>query len=336
MSGPLEPELVADAARLAALEPDWWRLWRRSAAATPFGTPAWLLPWWRSFAPGRLAAIAVHRAGALVALAPFYLEEGPFGQRLLPLGIGVSDHLDVLLDPDHATDAGRVLSGRLAVSREWRSVEIEELAPGAAARGLPVPPGCTESAAAQSACPVLTLPGPGGDPLATVPAGQRRKVRMARHRAARRGGQVAAVEPAELAGFLGELERLHMARQEVRGEQGVFRDPRVLAFQSEALPRLSDAGLLRATRLTIEGRVAGAYVGFLAGGKAYAYLGGFDEAFAFESPGTVLLAHAIEDAVSEGCGEFHCLRGREPYKYQWGAVDRYNERRSFLRTEPPT
>jgi len=40
---------------------------------------------------------------------------------------------------------------------------------------------------------------------------------------------------------------------------------------------------------------------------------------------------AIEAAIAEGAREFHFLRGREAYKYEWGAVDRWNRRRSFRR-----
>ena len=41
---------------------------------------------------------------------------------------------------------------------------------------------------------------------------------------------------------------------------------------------------------------------------------------------TLLIAHALEDAVSRGDSEFDFLRGNEPYKYRWGAVDRFNRR----------
>ena len=40
---------------------------------------------------------------------------------------------------------------------------------------------------------------------------------------------------------------------------------------------------------------------------------------------------AIEAARQDGAREFHFLRGQEVYKYEWGAVDRRNRRRSFLR-----
>ena len=48
---PLSAEIVTNAARLTALQPDWWTLWDRSPAATPFQSPAWLLAWWRNFSP---------------------------------------------------------------------------------------------------------------------------------------------------------------------------------------------------------------------------------------------------------------------------------------------
>ena len=46
MSPALVAALVEDEAGLEALAPEWWELWRRCPAATPFQSRAWLLPWW--------------------------------------------------------------------------------------------------------------------------------------------------------------------------------------------------------------------------------------------------------------------------------------------------
>jgi CelD/BcsL family acetyltransferase involved in cellulose biosynthesis len=51
------------------------------------------------------------------------------------------------------------------------------------------------------------------------------------------------------------------------------------------------------------------------------YLSGFDPQWAAFSPGVLLIAHAIEEAIREGQQEFDFLRGNEPYKYLWGAQD---------------
>ena len=52
------------------------------------------------------------------------------------------------------------------------------------------------------------------------------------------------------------------------------------------------------------------------------------------SPGTLLIAYALEDAVSRGDSEFDFLRGNEPYKYRWGARDRFNRRVLHVPTTP--
>jgi CelD/BcsL family acetyltransferase involved in cellulose biosynthesis len=111
----------------------------------------------------------------------------------------------------------------------------------------------------------------------------------------------------------------------------VLADETVQAFQADAIGRLGEAGLLRLFLLRIGDATAGAYYGFHHGSRAFAYIGGFDPDFTFESPGTILMGHAIEEAVREGAREFHLLRGQEAYKYEWGAIDRWNQRRSFRR-----
>lgn len=328
----MSPRLVATMIRTRAdLEtsaPDWWDLWRRCPDATPFTAPAWLIPWWQVFEPGSLRTVAIRDNGRLVGLAPFYLEEGPLGRRLLPLGIGLSDMFDVLLDPAYEGVAEAIIEA-MEAEPDWSSWHLEEVPEGAEALALPCPAGCTDEVSTQGARPVLDLAGTPA--LASLPSAKRRKLRMAGHRAARRGGIVETVRPDDAPGFLADLIRLHGARWTARDEAGVLCDDRVRRFHEASLPALAEAGLARLYRLVIEGRVAGAHYGLQHGKAAYAYLGGFDPDFAFESPGTILLGHAIEAAVREGASRFDLLRGREPYKYEWGAADRWNRLRVIRR-----
>jgi len=113
----------------------------------------------------------------------------------------------------------------------------------------------------------------------------------------------------------------------------VLADPRVRRFHGDAILGLLQAGLARLYALEIGGSTAGVYYGFVHAGRAFAYLHGFDPTYEYESPGTILVGHAIEEAVREGAREFHFLRGRESYKYRWGARDRWNRRRTFRRVE---
>jgi CelD/BcsL family acetyltransferase involved in cellulose biosynthesis len=322
---------------LEALAPAWWALWRRAPQATPFQAPAWLIPWWRSFQPGELQTIAVEADGRLVALAPLYLETGPLGRRLLPVGISLSDYLDVLLDPDVAPDAGAAIMAHLAGAEwPWEVLELQELAPGAAALALPVAAGLEETSAGQSACPVLTLPG-GVEGLAEcIPARQRRKLRMARNRAERLGGvDIVRADGNSSQAFLQALFDLHRARWRSRGASGVLDSAEVRRFHRAAIGGLAEAGLARLYEVRSEGRTIGAYYGLVHGGRALAYLTGFDPAYERISPGTLLVGHAIAEAVREGAREFHFLRGQETYKYGWSAADRWNRRRLFRRAPAP-
>jgi CelD/BcsL family acetyltransferase involved in cellulose biosynthesis len=60
------------------------------------------------------------------------------------------------------------------------------------------------------------------------------------------------------------------------------------------------------------------------------YIGGFDPEWSRYSPGSIVLLAAVETAAREGAREFHFLRGREPYKYRFGAHDTGTCRRMLV------
>ena len=135
---------------------------------------------------------------------------------------------------------------------------------------------------------------------------------------------------ATLPGLQAELIRLHQVRWTAAGEAGVLADPAVLALHQDSAPGLLRAGVLRLEALRMGGRVIAAIMALLAPGRILFYLSGYDAAHAFISPGTLLLGAMLEDAVREGRTEAHFLRGREAYKYAWGAVDQMNATCSLL------
>lgn len=305
------------------MEPHWRRLWALCPDATPFQAPAWLLPWWDAFGPGELATLAVWEGPELAALCPLYRENGDEGPRLLPLGIGISDVCGGLVDPAREEAAAALVAAgllRLGLPVLWA-----DLPQGAWAARLPAPAGWTVETGSGTPSPVIPIDGTalhdGGLPDA-VPAGKRRKVRMAGHRVERRGGAIA--RPLDAIGtepFLEVLEDLHARRWQQRGEAGVLQDGRVRAFHRRALPRLLANGLADAEVIEIEGRPAAAYYGLRDGDTSYAYLGGIDPDFERESPGTLVMARALARATARGARRFNLLRGQEAYKYAWGAVD---------------
>jgi CelD/BcsL family acetyltransferase involved in cellulose biosynthesis len=332
MRADLTADHIEDAEAFAALAPEWWDLWRRAPFTTPFQSPAWLVPWWNHFRSGELFVVTIRHGERLVGLAPFYIEDGALGRRVLPIGISISDYLDVLIDAAFAQAAGTVLVENVVSNHaRWDAWNLEELAPDAAALRLPRPETCEEQLATQSACPVLAFSADQTDLMAALPRAKRSNLILARNRAARRGAAIEQANAETAPGMFDLLVQLHNARWQSRGEAGVLADERVRNFQRAALPGLMQAGLLRLYVLRIGGEPAAAHYGFVHRDRAYVYLTGFNPGFAFESPGVILLAHAVEQALAEGAREIHFLRGREAYKYEWGAADRWNMRRSFRR-----
>lgn len=299
---------------LEALLPEWDTLCARVPGSTPFQSPRWLLPWWRAFGTG-MPRVAIERtAGTLASVLPLYLLDEPDGRKLLPIGAGTTDYLDALGDP------APLLSAVLARARTdgVTHCDLIEVPPGSALPGVSPPPGWFAEWSASSPCPVLTL--------SALPSGIRRKLRMNRHRANRTGGwRTETAGPGTVQEFLDALVRLHQARWTAQGKPGVLASPPVVNCLREAAPLLLKAGLLRLQVLHVAGTLAAVIFALLAPGRIFFYLSGFDEAHAFVSPGTLLLGAMLEEAAAEGRTEAHLLRGREPYKYAWGGVDRFNQ-----------
>lgn len=290
---------------LEALRPEWSALWERCPSATPFQTPEWLLPWWESFGAGQLAAFALRADGKLAGVAPFWID----GAVLRLLGAGISDYLDVLIEPECRRAAANALWRRI-LELPWQRCEFTDLPSGSLILET-LPPHLEAAVGPCAVCPVLKLP----------PA-HRPNVQRNLRRYGRSLGPLENVSPQTLDEYVDALFRLHSARWSDRGEPGVLADPVLQAFHRRAAAGLLATGRLLLCGLRREGSLAAVIYGFQGHGRIWTYLSGFDPAAARLSPGTVALGLALERAARAGCREADFLRGGEPYKYAWGARDR--------------
>jgi CelD/BcsL family acetyltransferase involved in cellulose biosynthesis len=308
---------------LDALAPEWHELWKRDPNATPFQSPAWLIPWAKHFTAGEFCCISVRAEGQLFAFIPTFAWHNPetFARELLLLGTGISDYCDALCAPghEHAIEAAME---RLRDCGGWDVLNFQELR--ASSRLL------NERSESQSIAPVIELPSALDELGDVIPKAQLQNLNYYRRRAAKLEScrwQIA--DRQSLDGMLNELFALHSARW---CERGVFVHEKLRAFHREAARGLLSIGALRLYRLTIGSETAAVLYGFSSHGRTYYYLSGFDPKFASVSPGTLIIGHAIEQAVREGCTHFDFLRGAERYKYLWGAKDTQTFRRVERRT----
>lgn len=313
----LEVEEITSTAGLEALRSEWWALWRRTPEATPFQSPAWLLPWWQIFGQGELLTLAFREHGRLTGLLPLYVLKAEGCRKLLPLGIGITDRLDPLLTAALARLAVRHLASRAHV---FDRIDLMELAADSPLLSVAAPEGWGDEVQACEPRPVLTLPQGPEELRRAVP--RLGKLGYYRRRAAALGrAEIRTATERTLAEHLDALFRLHGARWTERGEPGVLADREVQAFHRLAAAALLSSGLLRGYALHIDDRIAAVLHGFADRRRFHAYLGGHDPDLRHPGPGALMIGHAIEEACREGLESFDFLRGREPYKYAWGAVD---------------
>ena len=318
---------VVDGDGLQSIEREWWELWRGCPSATPFQSPAWLLPWMRHYAPGRCGAALLRRAGRLAALVPVFT----WRDAMLLAGTGPSDYGDGLFLPGTECFAGSLLAALIDVPcGTFSRIELRQLPPGSALLGTSAPPGWAETREEDEAC--LVAPLGRDDGLGAATKSCRSEWRAKIRRIGRAGGAIEAVRPDQVPQAMEELARLHGLRWRARGESGMFADPLLDRFLRDAAVALAGSGLLRMSRLRL-GSETVAVVMNLAGPRAhFSYLGGFDPDRGKLGPSTALIGDAMTRAWREGAAEFDLLRGCEAYKYRWGAGERRTWRRIFARS----
>lgn len=320
-------------AGLQGLEGEWRALLAESPCLSPFQSPDWLLPWAEAFAPQALLCVTAHRAGRLAGLAPFYVHAPPRGVRQLTLlGNGVSDRLDLICAPRDGDGFAVAVLDHLARRPGWDVADLRDLPADSPLARAPAAPAWREEAVAEEPCPVAALP---RDPaLLTDQLSRSRRTDLRRCRRRLEAAGPVTIETADdgsRAEVLEALARFDAARAAQRGGPGALEDVAVQAFHEAATRRLLAAGCLRLHVLKVGGRAIAAHYALVLGDRGYSYLHGFDPAFAASGPGALLLAHAMADAIRCGAVTFDFLRGREPYKYDWGASDRAQVRRCFQR-----
>ena len=318
----LETTVVRDLGAVDRILPAWAGLWERCVNATPFQRPEWLRAWMACFQPQHPFVIVVWLGTQIIGLAPLLIYRCEDQRVLALMGGGVSDYLDVLVDPSFADEALAMIWERIKrEASNWDVIDLTDLpATSALLREPPRPwPWVIEM---HDACPVLSFPTAGKTLSDIVPHRHLRNLGNARNRLARIGNsqiEIASLET--LPAFLDAIVKLHSCRWAQDGLPGMFSDPAIRKFHRLVAPQLLEKGILRLYGLRAEGQLIAALYAFFEKETAYYYLQGFDFGWRWFSPGTQILGAVIEDALREGKKKIDFLRGRESYKYQWGAHD---------------
>ncbi|MBU7599838.1 GNAT family N-acetyltransferase [Streptomyces sp. P38-E01] len=319
--------LCRDPDGLAALAPEWARLHRACGTATPFQSHAWLHSWWLSYGvPNRLRVVLVREGDRLVGAAPLMLTHQPY-PVLVPLGGGISDFFDVLLDDDRAGPAGRALTRGLERLARTALLDLREVRPHAAVERVHREWDGPTRRRADSVC--LELPGaPLPELLQRLPGRNARRFRAKLRRLEALGIEERTVPPHEVAGAVGTMLRLHGMQWRGRGVTPEHLRPRFAEHLVRATSQMVRSGDAVLTEFRLGGRVVAGDVTLLSAELAGGYLYGAHPELREQKVDitTMLLRHDARQVTESGRRVLSMLRGTEPYKQHWRPERVVNQR----------
>ncbi|AXK37497.1 GNAT family N-acetyltransferase [Streptomyces armeniacus] len=324
--------LCRDPERFAALAPEWDALYARCPTATPFQTHAWLHSWWLSYGMReRLRLLLVRSGGRLVGVAPLMLVHRPF-PVLVPLGGGISDFCDVLVDGDRAAHVTRALERGLRRAARGALVDLREVRPGGAAERLYDRWQGPRRRLADSVC--LELPcAPIEDLLRRMPGASARRARGKLRRLDELGIEQRSVPQPEVPSAVSTLLRLHGLQWQGRGVTPEHRRPRFAAHLARAAARMVGTGDALLTEYRLDGEVLAADITLMSPELSGGYLYGAHPALRAKADITaMLLRHDARHASESGRSVLSMLRGAEPYKRHWRPVEVTNQRLLMARS----
>jgi CelD/BcsL family acetyltransferase involved in cellulose biosynthesis len=264
-----------------------------------------------------------------------------------------ADYATILAAPNHLPAVATALVDHLAAAdpdaadpdhpAPWDAIDLRRLRCGdptadalATAFGRrEVGNGWTLNLEREDVCPVVPIAEGIGfeDFLSTLDKKARHEIR----RKIRRAEAAGAVELTRSADALAELDAFIDLHQRRWGADGLF-PPTPGGDASRVFIRRwfeesGPDGPVQLLFLTVGGRRIAAGIHVVSGDTLMFYNAGIDPDARDLSPGVILAARCVQFAVEHGMRRFDFLRGNEPYKYEWGAVDEPIQRLLVRRDE---
>jgi len=303
--------------------------------ATLFQRARWLGRWEAALAGQRtMRTLTFHRGDTLVGVMVetrevLRLPSGPSELIRIAGGDEVTDYLGPVAAPEDRDDVARAYIGLLADDRGWDEAVLgglagdtgwhDRFATAARASGLEV-----IEEARQDVCPVVDLEGGFDGYLARLPGRQRQELVRKARKLTRDAGPftVERYAPGDVA--QGVEDFLTQVQQGDDEKAVFFARPEMQQWFRTLAEEYGTDGTLRIHRLDIGVLPAAMTVSLVdtVTGMWGLYNSSFDPTLTALAPGMVLIWELIQQAAEEQCTVVDLLRGDEPYKYRFGAVDR--------------
>jgi CelD/BcsL family acetyltransferase involved in cellulose biosynthesis len=301
----------------------WRELWERDPGASVFQRPEYLRAWLPEFGGDRRPlAVEVRDGEALRGLANLSVDAD--GVLRFLGDKEVTDYFGPIAAPEDRDAVADAVIAHAARTEGWTRAEllgldsttgwVEALERAAKSAGLSV------EQRQHDVCPRVAIPGSYDDYLASIDSKLRHEIKRKARKLEREAGPF-TIRMGSAATLHDDMETFFELHRTSSGPKGHFLHWGMAGFFILLARAFEERGWLRLTMLDCGGRTLAAVLSFAARGTWSVYNSGYDHTMRDLAPGMVLMGETIRLACEEGAHTFDLLRGDEPYKYRFGAVD---------------
>lgn len=314
-------ETVENTSGFAALEQEWEDLYDDSPLVTPFQSWAWLYSWWEAYNEGyELRLVAVRNGeGLLVGVLPLMLERRWGFGKLLFIGTGLTDYLDVLIREGWEEEVSEAVVRTLKSMGSWQVADLRQLRPDAAAWGIFRKWNRYRLSSRHVSCPVIDLK-PWDELVKSLSKNLRKTLRRTLSRAEADGIRREIAKPADAERAARTLVALH---REAWRERGIGLEHLTKRFESHIVAagrRMTARRLGGISEFWRDGEVV--ISDFLVYGEGFfgTYMvGASQQALQRYQWSSLYIWDAVHNALNRGCSSVDLLRGEETYKLRWSS-----------------
>jgi CelD/BcsL family acetyltransferase involved in cellulose biosynthesis len=318
-------ERIRDPKRFQEIQDVWDKFLHSSDQDYPFLTHEWISSWWECFSGDDSLVILLLKDEKEnpVGIAPLMVKKNSL--RFIA-SEEVSDYCDFVVEKGKSEEFFKnVLNHIKTTHPDIEKIDLMNIK--STSPTLDILPliasewGYSCSSKEAEVAPILELPSSYENYLENLSKKKRHELRRKlRRMESLEGIRVEKITDAKnLPKYIDKFIALHIQGSPSKAK--FWENPKMTAFFHEMAHRFSLRKWIELNVLFYEDRMLAALLNFSYADRIFFYNVAFDKDFARYSPGIYLFNHSIQEAISKGnkCADF--LRGREKYKYYFGAED---------------
>ena len=330
---------------LEVILPQWTELKEEFHEITVFQDIGWLKSWWEYKLKERKITpyiVEVKKEKKTIGIIPLYLYDEEFAgfifRVLKPIGIDQSDYLVPIFSKSYSsTDIVKKAMEKIYADKvNWDYLEWGDIPEGSAfdfaLKDELLERSKMMERKKDNTCPYLAL-NKNTEMVVDKFSGSFLKGLLRYDRKLKREGELKfhkVKKETEIEPIMGSFFELHCRRWEDTSTPSKFEDKKEREFALKAAKGLSKSDLLYLVYLTHNDNILVVFFGMEDGTNIYYYLHAMDPDYKKYKVGHLIMYYLILDSIEKNYNIVDFLRGDEPYKYNWGATNKFNVKYLFF------